>query len=71
MLHTFRGPAGSKSPTVESSHGTTAPLSAHPSHVSWPHGGLHRRPQWEGPHATTAPMSAHRPQWSLLVSGAL
>ena len=27
------------------------PILAHPSHVSWPHRELHRRPQWQGPHA--------------------
>ena len=27
------------------------PISAHPSHGSWPHRELHRRPQWQGPHA--------------------
>eukprot|EP00959_Pyramimonas_sp_CCMP1952_P125573 2625791-Pyramimonas_sp.AAC.1 len=33
-------------------------MSAHPSHVSWPHEELHLRPRWEGPYATTAPMLA-------------
>ena len=31
------------------------PIFAHPSHVSWPHRELHRRPQWQGPHGATAP----------------
>eukprot|EP00959_Pyramimonas_sp_CCMP1952_P382306 8010799-Pyramimonas_sp.AAC.1 len=26
-------------------------MSAHPSHVSWPHRELHRRPQWQRSHA--------------------
>ena len=34
-------------------------VSAHPSHVSWPHREVHRTPQWLRPHATTAPISAH------------
>ena len=43
---TSSSPSSSSSPT---------PISAHPSHVSWPHRELHRRPQWQGPHAVPLP----------------
>eukprot|EP00959_Pyramimonas_sp_CCMP1952_P259328 5421601-Pyramimonas_sp.AAC.1 len=32
----------------------SAPISAHPSHVSWPHSEPHRRPQWLRRHASRA-----------------
>ena len=34
------------------------PISAHPSHASWPHRELHRRPKWLSSHAPAAP-TAH------------
>ena len=51
------------------------PISAHPSHVSWPHRELRLRPQWESshgtaalfrytPHADLGPIEVHRvSQW--------
>ena len=51
--HTFRGPIGS---STEGPSGRDrmrdAPISAHPSHVSWPHREPHRRPQRLRPHAS-------------------
>eukprot|EP00959_Pyramimonas_sp_CCMP1952_P311625 6521666-Pyramimonas_sp.AAC.1 len=37
------------------------PSSAYPSHVSWPHGELHRKPQWKRPPAADGPLW-HTPQ---------
>jgi len=34
------------------SHGSPPPMSAHPSHASWPHKEPHRRPQWRCSHAS-------------------
>ena len=39
---------------------TRPPITAHPSHVSWPHGEPHPRPQWGWPHASPPPITAHR-----------
>eukprot|EP00959_Pyramimonas_sp_CCMP1952_P226354 4732671-Pyramimonas_sp.AAC.1 len=35
-------------------------MSAHPSHVSWPHRELHRRFPWRSPHASPSPSTAFR-----------
>ena len=40
-------------------HAPRPPISAHPLHISWPHGELRRRPQWPRPHASRPLISAH------------
>ena len=50
-------PPPSSHPCLCLPHQSTS--SAHPSHVSWPHKELHRRPKWPRSHGTTASVSAH------------
>ena len=38
-------------PPCRRPHASPTPISPHPSHISWPHRELHRRPQWDHPHA--------------------
>eukprot|EP00959_Pyramimonas_sp_CCMP1952_P398100 8341238-Pyramimonas_sp.AAC.1 len=44
-VHTFRDPMGSSTegPGAPRPHAPTTPMSAHPSHVPWPHRELHRK----------------------------
>merc|ERR1711870_168799 len=51
----FLAPWGApqKAPVAKFVCGTCFVL-AHPSHISWPHGELHRRPQWQSSYVVRA-----------------
>ena len=69
-FHTFRGHRKKLHPRSQwrNSHVGVAPVSAHPSHVSWPHRELHLRSH--SSHVGVAPVSAHPSHVSVAQQGA-